>query len=446
MPTLAAPAPAPATPAVTRSTKLVAGTLAVALLFAGTRWGSYAGAYGLYLTDVLIAGAVAHHLLTITGSKRIEPTGYTNRTTPGALYIAFFGYIALRCVASIDQLDAEWIRDAVPFVYVGLGILSASAVARSSERTRELTMRVLWGALLFHLAWTTAVITLKVLNPSLMPRFPGAAVSIGTIRPDIDCAVLGITAALLIRKIMRREHQYVAAGLLVLSMLAIAGTSTRGGYMAVGLAIALAFVLIYFAAAARSFKRPAVVFCVIVALLGAATYLPGTEAGQRLIATIDPDAATNQQAAAQAQGTARARDMSWDMVINWTNETPVRQAVGSGPGPDFITESGARNVLQGTQYTGVRSPHNWFVGLYARIGLVGLGLAVLVLLAAARSIFVHRSRIGSDELLFTSAITVAAILPIATVGVVLESPFGAVPFWWAMGILLALGGGKKVLG
>lgn len=440
MPTLAAPVPAPVAPPATRTTALVAGTLAVALMLAGTRWGSYIGMNGLYLTDVLVAGAVIHHVLNLSGQKRIDPTGYMPRTTPGPLYVLFFTYVAVRLAASFDQFGSAWLRDAVPFVYIGLGLLSASAIARSSERTRVLTMRVLWIALLFHLAWTTAVLTLGVINPASMPRFPGAEVTIGTIRPDIDCAVLGITAALLIRKIIRREHTLVSAGLLVLSLLAISGNGTRGGFAAVGVAIALAFILIFFAASARSFKRPAVVFCVVATIIGASAYLPTTEAGQRLIATINPSAATDHRAAAQAQGTARARDLSWDMVTDWTNETPTRRIFGAGAGPDFISESGARNILQGTQYTGVRSPHNWFIGLYARMGLVGLILAVLVLIATVRSIWVHRARIGREELLFTSAITFAAILPIAAVGVVLESPFGAVPFWWSVGILLALGG------
>jgi hypothetical protein len=42
-----------------------------------------------------------------------------------------------------------------------------------------------------------------------------------------------------------------------------------------------------------------------------------------------------------------------------------------------------------------------------------------------------------EPLLFLASVIAMGLLIPATLGVVLESPFGAVPFFWATGILLA---------
>jgi len=80
------------------------------------------------------------------------------------------------------------------------------------------------------------------------------------------------------------------------------------------------------------------------------------------------------------------------------------------------------------------------VGSFARLGLVGLMLLVSLVLRVLRQIVRHRRRIASDELLVCASLLVVAILVVASLGVVLEAPFGSVPFWWAAGILLTLTG------
>jgi O-antigen ligase len=134
------------------------------------------------------------------------------------------------------------------------------------------------------------------------------------------------------------------------------------------------------------------------------------------------------------------------MVIDWTNEEPVRQLVGSGFGNDFLAESGTKAFLEGTTYTNVRSPHNWFVGIYARMGLVGLALALAVIGQAGWAVWKNRRRIGADPVLAISALVIASILPVASLGVVLEAPFGAVPFFWALGVIHALGWPRPTTG
>lgn len=422
-----------------RAPHIVACTLAVALMLAGTKWGSYAGVSGLYLTDFLLACGIVNHVLTNTASRQPSVTGFT-RATPGALYWFLFGYVVLRLLISIGNFGAEWVRDAAPYVYIGIGIVGASSLARSTEATRALTMKVIWGALIFHLAWTAVTAGLGV-DTAGFPRFPGAEVPIGTVRPDIDCAVIGVTTALLIRNVLFQRMVKRSLFGLAVCVLAVSGLDTRGGYLAIAASVILGLVVTY--AVLRETKtmmRPLLGMVAGALVLGAVIFLPSTVVGQRLIATVDSSSASSVEAKS-AVGTAAARNEAWNKVLYWTEETPTRQAIGAGPGPNFIVESGSAAVLQGTQYANVRSPHNWFVGLYARFGLVGIVLVGSVLLLLGFRIATNIKRIGSNELLFTCAVLAVSILPVAAVGVVLESPFGAVPFWWSVGILLSMGVG-----
>ena len=422
---------------VYHSAALVACTAPVAVLLGATRWGSYIGYQVLYLTDLLIAFGVAHYWLSITRKGKVFVRGYTSRSVPGLSLQIFYIYVCGRLLTSVDGIGSlPWIRDAVPFLYIGIAFVSASAVSRSYKPMRQRTMRVIWWALFFHLGWTSAVILAKV-NTEQFPRFPGAAVSVGSLRPDVDCAVLGVTAALLLRKALRRDRTLLSLGLFGLCLATVAGTTTRGGFVAVAVTVSLGLALVYFASNVRSAKRQVVVALTVAAVLSLGIYVPNSTLGQRLLATVDPALATD--AALGAVGTAHARDATWQLVVDWTEQTKTRRLVGAGPGPDFVTESGASKLLEGTQYQDVRSPHNWLIGLYARMGLVGVVLALMVIASLGYTIWRHRRRIGDDEFLFACTMIVAAVIPVALVGVVLESPFGAVPFWWASGILLALG-------
>ena len=97
-------------------------------------------------------------------------------------------------------------------------------------------------------------------------------------------------------------------------------------------------------------------------------------------------------------------------------------------------------MLEGTDYAGVRSPHDYFIGTFARLGFIGLGFIIAVMAQLARRMVRFRRRIAEDEL--TDLLGLAyrrAVVPVASLaGVVLEAPFGAVPFWWAAGLILAL--------
>ncbi len=90
-----------------------------------------------------------------------------------------------------------------------------------------------------------------------------------------------------------------------------------------------------------------------------------------------------------------------------------RALFGAGMGVDFLAESGTLHYLEGTDYKGVRSPHDYFIGSFARLGFIGLGLIVAIIAQLARRMIRFRRRIAEDELLTFAALLVIAMIPVA---------------------------------
>ena len=90
----------------------------------------------------------------------------------------------------------------------------------------------------------------------------------------------------------------------------------------------------------------------------------------------------------------------------------------------------------------VRSPHNILVTLFARTGVVGLGLWLAFQGTWFARIFHalrHARAVGLDDeadLLLWLAGYVLLVLVSATLGVVLEGPYGAIPYFLLVGMSL----------
>lgn len=425
-------------PVITQPAKAITGTLAVAILLAGTRWGSYIGFAPLFLTDVLIALAVVDRVL---GQKaQARQLNGIDRPHPGPIVAIFLAYVALRGLFSVDfAFSMAWLRDLTPFLYAVLAFLSASALARSTKTEQLKTMKFLWWALVAHLVWVAAVVFSGV-ETSAFPRFPGAAVPVFTLRPDVDVAVIGVTAGLAVRRILLGERRKVSILLLAACLATTTQFGSRAGLISVAISMAAGLLIAFSSLPKGGSKRVLIVLLIPVIALAGFAGLAQTTAGERLIASTLATSTSNAHER-NAQGTQQAREMSWDGIIQWTMDDTSRALGGSGFGNDFLTESGVIQFLQGTDYIGVRSPHNWLVGVFARLGLIGVALAATILVMLVASVIRFRQRIGGNEMLSAASLIVLGFIPIALLGVVLESPFGAVPFWWAAGIVLALGRG-----
>jgi len=134
----------------------------------------------------------------------------------------------------------------------------------------------------------------------------------------------------------------------------------------------------------------------------------------------------------QASGTIEVRQFVWGVVTDYVTASTLRTSVGVGFGPDFIDDSGAAYALEGTTYKDVRSPHNYLLGAFARLGLIGACLAGLVMVAGAATALRHLTK-PSGSVSVMAALILLTFPLIAMLGVVLESPFGAIPYFWAVG-------------
>lgn len=417
-----------------RAREGLAGVAAVALMLATGRWGSYLGVPGMpipiFLTDILIGLAFIHATagrLILGSRKTAEP--YRGI---GVLPVLLLVWVALRFAIDFRPTQVA-LRDLVPYAYIVLAFLAARSFAVSSQGNRERTVRILEFALKFHLAWVTVALVI----PSLVARLPDMSGPTGTVsifgtRPDFDAAVLGVLAAVYMRELFRdRRVGHPVVGFLA-CWSCILALGSRGGLLA-----ALLCNLVAFAAVLKSqhvhLQRKALTLTVIpLVVAGVLAVLPLTEAGQRLLTTFDQSASTS------SYDTTQARMDSWRQLWDYSVRDEERFLIGVGFGPHFMVESGALALLTGTGINDIdtRSPHNYLIGSLLRLGLVGACLIIALLVRIGMAIVRNLDRLPDDTLPFLAAMIAVAMVPAALVGVILESPFGAVPFFWSVGLLL----------
>lgn len=413
---------------------LVSGVLAVAYLFALGRWGSYLGVGPAYITDALVLASILN--LVIRRYRRNE----RKRTIASFVPMLLIIYVGLRALTSVQFVgSAVWFRDVAPYGYAILTLVAAGSVAGARLLERNRTFDALCWALWIHLAWLSASLVFDL--PDRMPVVPGSggAATVFGPRADIDVAILGITAATAVYRMnlgkMRPGYGWaICAACLVCAM----QFQTRAGLLSV---LACAVVVVgfsYYRSAESSRRRLSMVLVLIAVALAVAFALPRTDPGSRLLDTVGVIDGTGSDGVARGQGTQAARLKTWNRVISWSSSDAMGTTVGRGFGVDILASSGALRWLEGSRYENVRSPHNWFVGSYARLGILGLLLLAALLVVSLRRALRMRAVWHEDHLLFMALLTVVAILPVATLGVVLEAPFGAVPFYWSIGVLLAV--------
>lgn len=415
----------------------LAGTAAVALVLALSRWGTNIGTSPFFITDILIGLCVVHLVITHLLKGGRSATGLMPSSAPSLLFKVFFVYIVARFLLSAGQGPIlDWVRDGVPFLYGIMAFIGARAMAVSGQSTRARTMALFWWALIIHLIWTSFSVLANQGAGFVVPG-PLFSAPLFELRPDIDSALVAVAVGMLLRHCLTHKRRFWALAALILGIVTVFSMGTRAGLVSVFIALAVSFFITYSSLERRDGRRIFMVLLVPAVVIGLAAVLPITTPGQRLLTTFNPSGSYG-EVQDEAAGTQRARELTWTMVIEWTNEDLSRQLLGSGFGNDFLEESGSKVFLEGTTYNNVRSPHNWFIGIYARMGIVGALFAGLTVIQIGLLIWTNRQRVGREPLLAMSALIVCSILPVASLGVVLEAPFGAVPFFWSAGLLMTL--------
>ncbi|MEU5532146.1 O-antigen ligase family protein [Streptomyces sp. NPDC020362] len=396
--------------------------MVVAVLLTGGRWISHVHVGPLYIGDALLGAAFlqAAWLSALSGKRKDRVYG------PGILIGLLLLLTGFRLLAVEDDMRTA-ARDAAPFAYAAIAYLSAGSYQRVSDRGRARTVRVIHAGLLLHLGW--------VMVATLAPEFTATLPEVGNtrifeIRTDFDVAVLGVLAGVSVL-LLRRGRIWLHASVATTALATALAQVNRAGIIACCACVLLA---VMFRAGRNGRVTARSVLLGAIAVLAVVVVLPMSPAGQRLLALNSPGTASS-ELVENAQGTKRARLIAWERVVTYTLDDPVRTAFGVGFGPDFLQLSnGDLPIGRGM---GVRSPHNYLVTSFARLGFVGLTL-VVGLLAGLLTIAIRTIRGGPpDELTSLCVLLVISLLVVALLGVILESPFGAAPFFWAAGILLA---------
>jgi hypothetical protein len=127
----------------------------------------------------------------------------------------------------------------------------------------------------------------------------------------------------------------------------------------------------------------------------------------------------------------RFRLVWWMNVVTDTwNRSPV---FGLGFGADLAAGFLQEYYPEADEEFSARSPHNFFLSVFGRMGFAGLGVWLVVCLCMARRGW-HVLRREHDPGAWGLWCSLLVLLVSATFGVVLEGPMGAVPFWILLGL------------
>jgi O-antigen ligase len=126
----------------------------------------------------------------------------------------------------------------------------------------------------------------------------------------------------------------------------------------------------------------------------------------------------------------------WRIIVKDT--TANNPIFGRGFGYDFYPKFQA--FYNRGFWEGLRSPHNYFVTVYGRMGAVGLlifiGVTLVIISHAIKAArLVRAGRMAAPDFGYWCGAMV--LLVSGTFGVVLEGPMGAIPFWTCLGLALS---------
>jgi hypothetical protein len=404
----------------------------VMLLVGGGRWASYLHVGPLFVSDIVLGLGLAGYFL--------QPYVPSRGRVPARLRLlvsALLIWVVFRLLTSDLGLTRDGLRDAAPYGYI-VACIPGCAAARS-PRLRALTGRIILTTLIFHTVWVGASLLFKGL-PLSFPSF-GGGVHVFELRADYDAVICGVTAVMAARKALTSDRALTYGVFAVGNLTLVLLMQSRSGLLAT---LAVAVVMGWPRGNVRRGKG-ALFFLLLVAVAPFLLQLasPSPTLG-RLLATVG-GSSSNSTYAASANGTKQARLEAWKATAHFVVRQPLAAEIGVGPGEDYLADSGAATFLEGTDYTGVRSPHNYWLGTWARLGVPGL---VLMVMCVSTGLRLARKWGKSGHSVFDAdelAPCLLVGLPIAaSVGVILESPFGAVTYFWALGWTWSVYAAKRI--
>jgi hypothetical protein len=298
--------------------------------------------------------------------------------------------------------------------------------------------KALFAALLFHAAWMTLSLVAKGFVASL-PTLGGGQSQVFQRRPDVDSTICGVLLVYCLYRAISGRRPWLSLAIAGWQVGLVFGDYSRSALA--GVVVQLVVFVLLTPAPRQVLRRygarivvPMLILLVPAAIYGATQSDPVhrlTDAGSSFVPVVP----THGDPTGGATGTARARRLAWQAIEVYLEQNETRNWIGVGFGPDFLHDSGGDVLLLGGSTEDVRQPHDYVINTWARLGLIGLITIIAIAMFGLRLI----AKVGRSQQLNgldIMAIAVAVGLPVsACYGVVLESPFGALPVWWALGHL-----------
>lgn len=382
--------------------------IGLGLSLATGRWGAWIGlpGQGLFLIDMIILSGIS--LVILSDGVRLD-----------YLSLILGAYLISQIFRNSQLTFIIRVRDLLPFIYLEMFLLIRDQI---SKIPINYIYRILRISSLFSLIWNLGV-GLKVIP--VLPSNQFAGVEIFSQRPDqagfVACIGIVVWSLSLTKNKFERIMNFWILPLNLLNLLLQPG---RAGLLA--LLVAVPILATRFKNGPKMSRRGlAALFATTIMIIPFAgvfqAFLPEQSAIKKF-GLLD----ANGIALSTGDSTAFGRKMGQSTVLNWIVEKK-RIVTGAGPGYEILMESGAVRWLSGN--SDVRYPHNWWVSLFSRYGIIGIACWLMCGIAALRG--VTKENEGFQFLTFLISILVAS-----SFGVVMESPFGIIPFAFFMAKLV----------
>jgi hypothetical protein len=394
--------------------------IGVSLSLFGGRWISYIGLpnYNLFLVDIL-------YFLGVAGIMIFQNGSFNAKNTMMVTFLLSL-FISFQLSRNLGYPLVTRLRDLVPFLY----LLTTAVIIRKFPTSAWIrTIRLVRFATVFGAIWTDLVMV-GILKEFLAPQqFSGVPI----FSARWDHSGISICVGLLLWGSFPRAKLKESIPVRLFLLMSILLQYSRASYL--GLLFVIASV--YFATKFRrkigsDLKASFLKVCAVLFIIGMPTLtllapiIPQNSALSRIgVENIFSPSKLIQDT--RNSGTANARIEAQKLLTSWLYQNDL-EYLGAGPGREMVLESNAYSFLSGAR--DVRSPHSWFYGNFGRFGFLGLFLWHFVCFLYLRA---QKSRLRIYD--FPKNILMVIYL-IALFGVVMESPFGILPFSFF------LGGGK----
>ena len=339
------------------------------------------------------------------------------------------------------EFTRDWLRDSVPFLYFFIALLIARL--EINQTSIENSTRALLFALKAHAIWYGFFSTFDL--SYAFPLVPGSQnAHFFEVRGDYDPMLAFVYLAWIIIAISQKWK--LAKSDLLVSLIALVGLMQNNSRAATLSFLVMILATLVFS---KRFVSISLSFLSVGLIAGSLMYffevpLPGA-ISKLPFSTALLSNSQSEELRVLGDGTSRSRVDSWAILLNYSTSDVKRLFVGVGPGQDFMSETGAGRSLIANFYdleNAPRSPHNIFLTVLLRFGIIGLILYFSLLVGSWQRLRFKLKEIrfnsGKDSLNYIIVLLFIGIVVTSSLGVVVESPFGAIPLAWVIGLSIGL--------